>query len=296
MKRTILLTLLSAITIGMMANPVGREEAKEKAAQFLCTSRTAKIKNLQQMERRLQPVEAGFSHLHVFNNGQDGGFIVVSADDRTEEVLAYSEGGTFGDVPVNGGLYEILIGLNSQVADAASDHTFTSRNDTEPQEQDREPIYPMITTSWNQYQPYYDFTPTDPSSGNHTLVGCVAITLAQIMKYYEYPQKTTKTIPAYTTSSGINMPKLSPTTFEYNKMLDYYSSLNTYYYSQEQLNAVHKILKYAGCAVQMDYSSEGSAAIFDVAKIAKYFGYREDAKTLPAALYPRDTWEEMIYN
>ena len=101
MKRTILLTLLSAITIGMMANPVGREEAKEKAAQFLCTSRTAKIKNLQQMERRLQPVEAGFSHLHVFNNGQDGGFIVVSADDRTEEVLAYSEGGTFGDVPVN---------------------------------------------------------------------------------------------------------------------------------------------------------------------------------------------------
>ncbi|MBR3088407.1 MAG: C10 family peptidase [Prevotella sp.] len=296
MKRTILLTLLSAITIGMMANPVGREEAKEKAAQFLCTSRTAKIKNLQQMERRLQPVEAGFSHLHVFNNGQDGGFIVVSADDRTEEVLAYSEGGTFGDVPVNGGLYEILIGLNSQVADAASDHTFTSRNDTEPQEQDREPIYPMITTSWNQYQPYYDFTPTDPSSGNHTLVGCVAITLAQIMKYYEYPQKTTKTIPAYTTSSGINMPKLSPTTFEYNKMLDYYSSLNTYYYSQEQLNAVHKILKYAGCAVQMDYSSGGSAAIFDIAKIANYFGYRSDAKLLHAAMYPRDTWEDMIYN
>ena len=295
MKRTILLTLLSAITIGMMANPVGREEAKEKAAQFLCTSRTAKIKNLQQMERRLQPVEAGFSHLHVFNNGQDGGFIVVSADDRTEEVLAYSEGGTFGDVPVNGGLYEILIGLNSQVADAASDHTFTSRNDTEPKEQDRDPIYPMITTSWNQYDPYYDFCPTDPSSGRPTLVGCVAVTLAQIMKYYEYPKKTLAVIPAYTTSNGINMPQLPVTTFDYDKMLDYYDPFDDYY-NQEQLDAVQKILKYAGCAVQMQYSSGGSAATFNIAKISQYFGYRSDAKLLHAAMYPRDTWEDMIYN
>ena len=101
MKRTILLTLLSVITLGMMANPVGREEAREKAAKFLCTSRTAKIKNLQLMQSKLQPVEAGFSYLHVFNNGEDDGFVVVSADDRTEGVLAYSEGGSFDEVNVN---------------------------------------------------------------------------------------------------------------------------------------------------------------------------------------------------
>ena len=298
MKRTILLTLLSVITLGMMANPVGREEAREKAAKFLCTSRTAKIKNLQLMQSKLQPVEAGFSHLHVFNNGEDDGFVVVSADDRTEGVLAYSEGGSFDEVNVNGGIFEILTGLNNQVADAATD-IFTSRNDTEPQEQDREPIYPMITNCWNQYDPYYYFCPMDPNTGQRTLVGCVAITLAQIMKYYEYPQKTTTSIPAYTTSSGISMPKLPTTTFEYDKMLDYYvwdSDDMEHNYTEEQLQAVQKLLKYAGGAVQMDYSSEGSAAIFDVAKIAKYFGYREDAKTLPAALYPRDTWEEMIYN
>lgn len=295
MKRTFILALLSVITIGLMANPVGRDMARTKAAKFLCSSKTARVKNLQQMERNLQPVEAGFSHLHIFNNGENDGFVVVSADDRTEEVLAYSEGGSFEEVPVNGGLYEILAGLNSQVSDAANDF-FTARNDTEPQEQDREPVYPLISTSWNQYDPYYDFCPTEPDTGDKTLVGCVAITLAQIMKYYEYPQKTTVSIPAYTTDNGIDMLELSPTTFEYDKMLDYYSPVNSDYYTQEQLNAVHKILKYAGCAVQMQYSSEGSASTFDIARISKYFGYRNDAKLLHAALFPRDTWEEMIYN
>ena len=295
MKKFFTFFILSIFCMGMAANPIGIDQARGKAARFLSESRTAKIKNVQQLEKSLKPVETGFSHLHIFNNGQDGGFVVVSADDRTVVVLAYRVGGSFDDLPQNGGIYEILAGLNSQVLDAAVDYTFTSRNETEPQQQDRDPIYPMITTSWNQYQPYYDFTPIDPYSGDHTLVGCVAITLAQIMKYYEYPQKTTKSIPAYTTQSGIKMPELSPTTFEYDKMVDFYSSLGDYY-NDEQLAAVHKILKYAGCAVKMEYSSGGSAATFDVGLISKYFGYRDDAKLLHAALFPRHQWEEMIYN
>ena len=74
----------------LMANPVGRDVARAKAAQFLSASKTARVKNVQMKEKRLQPVEGGFSHLHIFNIGEDGGFVVVSADDRTDEVLAYS--------------------------------------------------------------------------------------------------------------------------------------------------------------------------------------------------------------
>ena len=297
MKRIISLIILCTACIGMMANPVSLEEARSKAAKFLASSRTARVKNLQMLEKSLSPVETDFSHLYVFDNGQDGGFVVVSADDRTESVLAYSEGGSYADVPKNGGMHEILTGLNSQVSDASKDF-FSSRNDTEIQEQDREPVYPLISTTWNGYDPYYYFCPMDPNTGNRTLVGCVAITLAQIMKYYEYPKKTTISIPAYTTSSGIQMPKLAPTTFEYDKMLDYYTpddnDVNNY--TEEQLAAVQKILKYAGSAVKMEYSSEGSASTFDVALIAKYFGYRNDATLLHAAQFPRATWEEMIYN
>ena len=299
MRRIISLFILSMATVLLMANPVGREKARANAAQFLSVSKTDKVNNVQMLEKRLQPVEAGFSHLHIFNNGQNDGFVVVSADDRTDEVLAYSEGGSFGEVPVDGGIHEILADLNSMVAEVSASNTFTSRNDTEFQEQDRAPIYPMITNAWNQYDPYYHFCPLDPNSGNRTLVGCVAISLAQIMKYYEYPKQTTIDIPAYTTSSGIKMPKLPPTTFEYDKMLDYYvwdAGGFEHNYTTEQLEAVQKLLKYAGCAMKMEYSSGGSASTFDVDLINKYFDYRKDAKRLYAANYPRATWEEMVYN
>ncbi len=298
MRRIISLFILSLATVMLMANPVEREKARANAARFLSVSKTAKVNNVQMLEKRLQPVEAGFSHLHIFNNGQNDGFVVVSADDRTDEVLAYSEGGSFGEVPVDGGIHEILADLNSMVAEVSASNTFTSRNDTEFQEQDRAPIYPMITNAWNQYDPYYHFCPLDPNTGKRTLVGCVAISLAQIMKYYEYPKQTTINIPAYTTSSGIKMPKLPPTTFEYNKMLDYYvwDGSIEHNYTTEQLEAVQKLLKYAGCAMKMEYSSGGSASTFDINLINKYFDYRKDAKRLYAANYPRATWEEMVYN
>ena len=298
MKNLITLTFLFA-AVSMMANPVGVSEAQGKAASFLNSlpSAQAKAKRASSSQMNLQQVDAGFAHLYVFNNGENGGFVVVSADDKTDAVLAYSENGSFDSAQGNGALNAMLAGLNDEVAAVAASPFFTARNDTEYQEQDREPVYPLITTCWNQYDPYYHFCPTDPNSGRKCLVGCVAITLAQLMKYYKYPERTTVTIPAYTTQNGIAMPALPPTTFDYDLMLDYYVwDIFDPNYTPGQLEAVQKLLKYAGCAVEMQYSSSGSASTFDVARIAQYFGYRSDARLLLAGQYPRTTWEQMVYN
>ena len=298
MKNLITLTFLFA-AVSIMANPVGVGEAQGKAASFLNSlpSVQAKAKRAGSSQMNLQQADAGFDHLYVFNNGENGGFVVVSADDKTDAVLAYSENGSFDSAQGNGALNAMLAGLNDEVAAVAASPFFTARNDTEYQEQDREPVYPLITTCWNQYDPYYHFCPTDPYSDSKCLVGCVAMTLAQLMKYYKYPERTTVTIPAYTTQNGIAMPALPPTTFDYDLMLDYYiwDDLEPNY-TPGQLEAVQKLLKYAGCAVEMQYSSDGSAATFDVARIAQYFGFRSDARLLLAGQYPRTTWEQMVYN
>ena len=283
----------------MMANPVGIDKARGKAASFLNSASPARTRgqSVCSSEMSLREVDAGFDHLYVFNNVEGGGFVVVSADDKTDAVLAYSESGSYDSQQGNEALNDILAGLNGEVAAVAASPFFTARNDTEIQEQDREPVSPMITTCWNQYDPYYHFCPTDPDSGNPTLVGCVALTLAQLMKYYKYPVQTTVTIPAYTTQNGIEMPALPPTTFNYDLMNDYYvwDSFEPNY-TPGQLEAVQKLLKYAGCALEMQYSSMGSASVFDVARIAQYFGYRSDARVLYAGQYPRAAWEQMVYN
>ena len=283
----------------MMADPVGIDKARGKAALFLnsASPTQTRAQSVCSSEMSLQAVDAGFDHLYVFNNVEGGGFVVVSADDKTDAVLAYSDSGSYDSQQGNEALKEMLAGLNGEVAAVAASPFFTARNDTEMQAQDREPICPMITTSWNQYDPFYHFCPIDPNTGNRTLVGCVAITLAQLMKYYNYPAQTTVTIPAYTTQDGIEMPALPPTTFDYDLVQDYYTwDIFEPNYTPDQLEAVQKLLKYTGCAVEMQYSSKGSSAVFDVARIAEYFGFRSDARVLQAGQYPRTTWEQMVYN
>lgn len=293
-------TLISVFTVAVsaMANPVGIDEARSKAASFLNKVSSAQTRAQSASSKTsLQAVDAGFDHLYVFNNGENGGFVVVSTDDKTDAVLAYSESGSFDSQQGNEALKAMLAGLNDEVAAVAASPFFTARNDKEYKEQDREPVYPLITTCWNGYDPYYHFCPTDPNSGRPCLVGCVAITLAQLMKYYKYPEQTTVTIPAYTTQNGIEMPALPPTTFNYDLMLDYYVwDVFEPNYTPAQLEAVQTLLKYAGSAVEMQYSSSGSASSFDVARIAQYFGYRSDARVLSAGQYPRTTWEQMVYN
>lgn len=299
MRKHVLLMACFSVSTLLMANPVGLEEARGKAASFLgsVTSGKSGAKKAKAFSAELQLTEAAFDNLYVFNNGPDGGFVVVSADDRTDAVLAYSDSGSFADLHRSGALKDMLTYLDGEVAAAAAAPFFTARNDTELQKQDREPIYPLITTCWNQYDPYYHSCPLDPNTGERCAPGCVANTLAQLMYYYQYPAQTTIPIPAYTTFSGIDMPELPPTSFDYGQMQDYYAPDHIdCNYTPAQLEAVQKLLMYAGCALGMEYSSKGSASVFDVERIAKYFGYSSDARMVRAAAYPRATWEEMVYN
>ena len=50
-------------------------------------------------------------------------------------------------------------------------------------------VKPMLTTRWGQGAPYNNSCPTAPSSSEHCLTGCVATAMAQVMKYYQYPDK-----------------------------------------------------------------------------------------------------------
>ena len=53
-------------------------------------------------------------------------------------------------------------------------------------------------------------------------------------------------------------------------MLDIYEEG---YYSQEEADAVAKLMLHCGAALQMDYTSSGSGANIFLAKLTKYFGY-----------------------
>ena len=97
MRKVFILISTFFVAVSMMANPVGIDEARSKAASFLNSASSAqtRAKSVCSSETSLQAVDAGFNHLYVFNNVENGGFVVVSADDKTDAVLAYSESGSY---------------------------------------------------------------------------------------------------------------------------------------------------------------------------------------------------------
>ena len=303
--RNLFVTLfVFATSMMVMANPIGQEKARKIAQEFMASNNCNSRSNSRvaaSTTRQLSFKDIGMKNLYAFADETSGGFVIVADDDSVEPVLAYSETDDFNLYTMPTAMQMMLLGYEQQISNMrkvqGNPHSKTRQATANP---DREAIAPLVKTMWHGYLPLNYNCPFDQNAGRNTLVGCVAVTLAQLMYYYQYPQGTTLTIPAYTTAEGYKMQALPPTTFDYSKMHLNYD--NVYDGDRETIDPndpsiieVTKLVLYAGCALRMQYSVNGSASVFDNDTIAKYFGYDKGARYLLAGNYPHDVWEEMVY-
>ena len=153
-------------------------------------------------------------------------------------------------------------------------------------------VTPLLYTHWNQCLPYNAKCPTVAGALNgyapYAPAGCVAITMAQIMKHYNHPtQRTQPIIPS--------RPELSPiygtTTYQWNSMQNTYG---VSYSGTTQENAVATLIKEIGVAVNMGYSAEAGTATStsSVSAFQTNFGYYTDAKS--KYYFTDNEWEQLI--
>ena len=298
MKKRLTIMLVLAMPLILSAHPIDKDKALLIANQYLAdvSTRTASAMHRAPVHHQLTYQNTGFKKLHTFADKTNGGFVVVAGDDRVPQpVLAYSETDKI-DMNLMPEVMQVMLqSYEEQIANLPPNYAPTANSETA----EREVIYPLVPTMWHQYLPFCYDTPYDEIAERNTPVGCVALTLSQLMYYYQYPTATTIEIPAYSTYSGYDMPALPPTSFDYSKMHLNYEHI----YGREEVDAtdpsvkeVCKLMMYTGCALKMEYSSGGSASTFDIDTIAKYFGYDKGARYEYAGNYPHDIWEEMIYN
>ena len=94
------LLLLSISLVQLWAAPVDRTKALQAAQAFLASKGIALKTNLNtayRAPRKGAPVQSQAASYYIFANGQGGGFVVVSGDDRTPAILGYSDSGTFDE-------------------------------------------------------------------------------------------------------------------------------------------------------------------------------------------------------
>ena len=284
--------ILSVMTVG--AKPITQQQARKRASAFMAQQRDfrtlAAVTNAQKLSsKRAAGIDATVEPYYVFNKGVDEGFVIVSGDDQTIEVLGYCDDGSFdfGQLPPN--LQELLDGYAGQIARIQQGAPVVKLAANHPK------VEQLMTSKWSQGAPYNNSCPYDGNS--RSVTGCVATAMAQIL-YYNREKSVTETtaqIPAFDTWTKkihVNaVPAGSP--IDWNNMKDTYGTA-----SDLQKKAVADLMFYCGAAVKMDYTSSSSGAQSSdaYAAFAKYFGYGASVRFVTASdVSSDDEWDRIVY-
>ncbi|MBO4893151.1 MAG: C10 family peptidase [Prevotella sp.] len=305
MKRLFLILSLVCLAISGWAGQVSREQALRQAQTFLNKkgiSRPLIAAETQLSRRRAQSMIQDY---YVFNAGQNEGFVIISGDDRTEAVLGYAEQGTFDIDNLPPALADLLNHYAEQIEDIRNGAPVQTRRASHLK------VPEFMTVKWNQTDPYNGKTPlgyyTNRTEGVHTVTGCVATAMAQVLYHQHYVDVTQSEIPgyknptSYKTSSGTTVELYVPTipmgsSLDWANMVDSYNGSE----SQTQKDAVADLMLYCGAAVKMNYrlaeNGGSTASISSVPEAFKrYFGYSKGVRHISRSAYSDTEWDDMIY-
>ena len=237
---------------------------------------------------------------YIFNFS-DKGFIVVSADDASTPVLAYSFDGTYSDENQPPQFVEWMKGYANQInysvqhslqADESVSSEWSQLLSDEPAR--LSPLKPMLEVSplllstWDQGSPYNDLCPADPAGpGGKVWAGCVATAMSQVMYYYGWPQTGLGYHCYYPSGYPQQCADFGSTTYLWNEMLNSVSTHDT---------AVATLLWHAGVSVDMQYSPSGSGAFSEdaVAALINNFKYHPNSQLVYKDYYNENEWAALL--
>ena len=147
LRPVILLMLAITMSVTAMAEPVDLELARQKAKAFL-NGRTMARGNSDAGDQQIN-VLVSTNGYHVFNCGTDGGFVIISGDDRTPAVLGYADRGSISEETMPDALRWLLNGFQEQIAwldDNGSDASVATMRVAKKVSNARTAIAPLIAT------------------------------------------------------------------------------------------------------------------------------------------------------
>ncbi len=236
--------------------------------------------------------------LYYFMNYNKGGFVIIAADDAAPPVLGYcfnNEYGTENHPPQFDWLMNLYREQMMYIIDNNLSRTeqtreewlrfSVSQKEFQPIENLRD-VEPLITSQWNQNNTWNQYCPADPlGPGGHTLAGCVAVAMAQVMNYWEHPSQGSGSHSYYHPDYGNISANFENTTYNWNDMLD-----NT------TTNSSRELLFHCGVGVNMNYGPFSSGAYSsDVGDAMEdFFYYNSYASFKSKSSFSNIDWENMI--
>ena len=288
MKRLLLIIACLPWAVTLWANPVTADQARQKAAQFL-GERVARARGSAPVTIDLNLSAVGREDSYfIFNAGNNEGFVVVSGEDATEEILGYSDTGSIDSesMPCN---MQMLFDMYAEQIQYVRENGL-KREDVARGRRMTSDGYPQSYTiaesrrsRFDQFEPYNDLCPVEDAPS-----GCVATAMAGLMYAYQWPHATIAKIPSYW-DGPFTYINGSPenTAIEWANILPQYGywdqvaqPVSPYYIPYDNIpeaskNAIATLMRIAGTSVETSYDDDGSGAdVPDVpSALTKYFNY-----------------------
>ena len=307
MKKLLFIAALLMASLQVLAANLNLEQAQAAAARFINSNVAgtrftgARASSIKLLHAEMNSTNANQPVYYIFNT--DKGFVIVSGDDRAQSILAY------GDKPLDmkrmpDNMKFWLNNYKHQLEYLQSHPGLVVSQPSYKSSLQASTVAPLLTAEWDQDAPYYNQCPT--YNGSRCLTGCPATSLSMVFYFWKYPTDPTPPVEGYVNDSyGFTIPDLPSITFDWDNMLDKYTTGN---YNTTQADAVAWLMRYVGQEEHMDYTPSGSGAMGDdILRAVKFFGYDEDAQLLfktrtnddavdTAVYYNDDEWAALLQN
>ena len=232
---------------------------------------------------------------YVFNQGASA-YVIVSGDDSMKPILGYSDEGAF----VTENLPDNIRGW-LELCDAAYNEAVKGEARVQPvstsattRSNFAESVAPLLgDINYNQDEPYNGQCPM--IRGERAMTGCVATAMAMVMRYWQYPEHGQGEHAITDRETGI----VSSYRFDFgNATFDWADMLPSYGgdYTDTQAAAVAELMYACGVAVDMEYSTDASAAIdlFLPQAVIDYFCYNPNTSYRVRNFYTEQEWMDLI--
>jgi PKD repeat protein len=298
----LLILLLFGVSLLMKAAPVDQERAELVARNFFAERSNGKpffVAGTIVLGNGGQPL------LYIFNGLPGMGFVMVSGDDGVYPVPGYSLTKSWQHdttlLPpavrflLNEYLGQILQHIDYELpptAEAIAAWAHYGASYPQFAAQTVATVAPLLgSIEWGQGCYYNDDCPSDLNAGtylcNRVPVGCVATSMAMVMKYWQSPATgigaNSYVHPVYGTQSA----NFGASSYNWSQMPDVVTSTNA---------EVAEISFHAGVAVNMEYGPTGSGAYTSDARnaLVNHFGFQSAATFRIKQNFTTPQWDSIL--
>lgn len=221
--------------------------------------------------------------LYIFNRLDGEGFVILSADERVGDVLAWSS---------DSRICEVIPPMKVLLDQYSREIVFAREKDIEGGTRlkyaltARSPL--LGNVGWSQGpDPFNTLCPYDAAAGRRCPLGCVATAMAQVIYYYKYPRTGTGSL-GYPSAYGVEWADFSVADYRYEEMSDqpWPGVANP---------EIAELNYHCAVAVETEFGPYGSSAFAGqiVKGLQEYFKYKK-ASYITRTGYSQPAWRTLL--